>query len=78
MSSETDGAAPTPPAKARGRRSRLVFIGVILAAVIVVYLIQVKPPSRLKGWGTDLPAILQQAKAEGRPVLVLFHSSPAG
>ena len=60
---------------ARDKWIKLGFLGAILVALLVVYLLQSRD-IEVKGWGTDLPAALAKAKTEDRDVLILFVNAP--
>lgn len=49
------------------------FLVVALAGVTAVYLVQRKPVL-FKKWETNAALTMMKGKAEGRPVLILFHS----
>jgi len=64
-----------PPAPRKDRWVKRLFLLATVAAVVAVYLLQRSGPG-MPDWPGDLPAVLVRAKAENRPVLVFFHSSP--
>jgi hypothetical protein len=76
---EPETTTDRPGAKASpSRRDRLikaaflvVALGIVAYAIILPHL--TKP---LAGWSDDLPAALQQARAEGRKLVVLMYDSP--
>ena len=66
---------PNPSARGKDRWVKRIFLLATVAAVVAVYLLQRSGPG-MPDWPGDLPAVLVRAKAESRPVLVFFHSSP--
>lgn len=57
------------------RRIKIGFVVVVVAAAVAVWLSQRSSPP-LPGWETNLGAARRTAAAEGRRVLILFHSQP--
>jgi hypothetical protein len=74
------GIAPQAPGQPprRPRQDRWVRLAFVAATLIVIAAIYYKQRVgfSLPGWGSDLSAALAQAKAEDRPVLAFFVSSP--
>ncbi len=62
--------APIEKKKARDR-GKLIFLGVFILAVILVYITQ-QSGAALSDWPGDLQAALTKAKKEDRKVLVFF------
>jgi hypothetical protein len=62
-------------AKRRKDRAKLIFMGVLAVAVILVYISQQRAPE-LPDWSGDLPTALAQAEKEDRKLLVFFAGSP--
>ncbi|MDP6047691.1 MAG: hypothetical protein QGG25_18920, partial [Phycisphaerae bacterium] len=62
--------APIEKKKARDR-GKLIFLGVFILAVILVYITQ-QSGAALPDWPGDLQAALTKAKKEDRKVLVFF------
>jgi len=71
----TTAGAPSGRGRTKDRRVKMGFLAAVIVAGAVVYLHQRAGPA-LPDWGTDLPAALQQAQTENRPVLVFFLTSP--
>ena len=75
----TGGRAQAPdsrPARRWGdRKIKLAFLALMTVVVVLIYLRQ-RTTLDLPGWGDNLNTALTQAKAESRPVLVFFVSSP--
>jgi len=74
--SENQTARKAPKSKS-DRWVKISFLAVILIVGLVVWNWQRKPPE-LPGWGKDLPAALEQARAESRLLLVFFTNQTFG
>ena len=76
---ETGSAAQAPGARLTrkwgDRKIKLAFLALTTVVVGVIVLWQ-RNTLGLPGWGENLNAALAQAKAENRPVLAFFVSSP--
>ena len=64
-----------PTGKQRPDKGKMIFLGVIILAVVLVYISQ-QSGAELPDWPDDLPAALAKARQEDRKVLVFFAGSP--
>jgi hypothetical protein len=71
---ETSSPAPAA-ASGRDRLVKIGFVVLLIAAVIAVYSMQTRKLD-IPGWGDDLTAALDQARAENRMVVALFANKP--
>ena len=78
---DAEGVVPvTAGGTAKGGRDRVIRLAFVIVTLVVVgflFWLQRRGLS-LPGWGSDLPAALARAAAEGRSVVVFFASSPPG
>ena len=72
---QQDNQGQAVAGKQRKDKGKLIFLGVIAVAVILVYLTQ-RSGAELPKWPGDLPAALAKAKQEDRKVLVFFAGDP--
>jgi hypothetical protein len=73
-------ATPSPqePAdrpKRNDRKGKLIFLGVIVLAAVIIYMVQTRDLS-IEGWHDELAPALEAAARQNRPVVVLFVGSP--
>jgi len=58
------------------RRGKLIFLVVVIIVAVVIYLRIQRKGGELPDWPDDLNGAFIQAKAEGRPVLLLLTDIP--
>ena len=68
--------APRQREPTKDRRLKLIMAAVLIAAVVAVYLAQLRTPQLRGEWGEDLEETLRQARRQGRAVLAFFHADP--
>ncbi len=69
--SEENTADPVTKTETKEKRTKTILILLIIAAMVGIYFYQQRG-LKIEGWGEDLDAALTQAKAENRPVVVMF------
>lgn len=72
---EQDAHAEQPsPASKRDKWIKIGFVAALVLAVMLVWLVQRKPPE-LAGWGHNLRNALREGRDQNRNVLILFSDS---
>ena len=76
METEGTGIPTGPPATRRGGRG--IGVWFLIAAAIGLYVYSSRPRKSDISWSTDLPAALNQARTDQRPILVDFQAAWCG